>query len=135
MKKKKRIDKENRLFNKKLGGGAILDLGCYPVSFSVLIASLISKINYDKIKVLDKLKETSHLEIDTNSQAKLEFENGFVSMVKASFSKNLGTETKINGVDGTIKIKDSWKAEPSTIILEGKIDQIISIENNNSGSQ
>jgi predicted dehydrogenase len=130
--KKKRIDKETRLFNKKLGGGAILDLGCYPVSFSVLIASLISKINYDKIKVIDKLRETSHLDIDTNSQAKLEFENGFVSVVKASFSKNLGTETIINGVDGTIKIKDTWRAEPSTIILEGKIDQIINVENNNN---
>ena len=37
--KNKRIDKNHRLFNKKLGGGAILDLGCYPSSMSILIAS------------------------------------------------------------------------------------------------
>ena len=131
-KKIKRIDKDNRLFNKKLGGGAILDLGCYPVSFSVLIASLVSKINYNKIKVLEKYKETSSLDVDIHSQAKLEFENGFVSVVKASFSKSLGTETTINGIDGTIKIKNSWKAEPSSIILEGKTNKIIKIENNNN---
>ncbi len=32
------FDPEHRLFQRALGGGAILDLGCYPVSFSRLIA-------------------------------------------------------------------------------------------------
>jgi predicted dehydrogenase len=32
------FDPEHRLFKKSLGGGAILDLGCYPVSFSRLMA-------------------------------------------------------------------------------------------------
>ena len=126
-KKKKTIDKENRLFNKKLGGGAILDLGCY-----LLIASLVSKVNYDKIRVLEKLKEISSLDVDIHSQAKLEFENGFVSVVKASFSKNLGTETTINGSDGTIKIKNSWGIEPSIIVLEGKTNKTIKIEMGNN---
>jgi len=31
--KVKKIDPNSRLFNKQLGGGAILDLGCYPLSF------------------------------------------------------------------------------------------------------
>ena len=31
--KLKKIRKDSRLFSKKLGGGSILDLGCYPVSF------------------------------------------------------------------------------------------------------
>jgi len=33
------FDAEHRMFKKDLGGGAILDLGCYPVSFARLIAS------------------------------------------------------------------------------------------------
>ena len=40
---KKKIDPHNRLFNKKLGGGCILDLGCYPSSFSLLVNSLINQ--------------------------------------------------------------------------------------------
>ena len=31
--KVRKIKKESRLFNKEVGGGAILDLGCYPLSF------------------------------------------------------------------------------------------------------
>ena len=57
---KKKLNKESRLYNKNLGGGAILDLGCYPVSFSTLIASLISKIDYSKVRVLNKKKTIAH---------------------------------------------------------------------------
>jgi predicted dehydrogenase len=32
------FDPENRMFKRELGGGGILDLGCYPVTFSRLIA-------------------------------------------------------------------------------------------------
>ncbi|HET7535510.1 MAG TPA: Gfo/Idh/MocA family oxidoreductase [Candidatus Didemnitutus sp.] len=32
------FDPEHRIFKRELGGGAILDLGCYPISFSRLIA-------------------------------------------------------------------------------------------------
>ena len=52
--KKKKIDKKNRLFNKELGGGAILDLGCYPLSLSVIIAKLIGNFSYENIKILKK---------------------------------------------------------------------------------
>ena len=56
IKLKKKLNKNNRLYNKELGGGAILDLGCYPVSMSILIASLIPKFDFNKIKVLNKKK-------------------------------------------------------------------------------
>ena len=58
--KKKKIDLNNRLFNKNLGGGCILDLGCYPVSFSVLVASLIEGINYKKFKLKNIKRENGY---------------------------------------------------------------------------
>ena len=127
-KKKKKININNRLHSKKLGGGAILDLGCYPVSLSILIASMVSKINYDKINVLNKIKEIGSTEVDINSYAKLEFENGFMSEINASFSKEIGKETVIRGTDGVMRIMNPWQVEPSTIILEGKINKKIKVE-------
>ena len=39
----RKLDPQSRLFDPKLGGGAILDVGCYPVSFSSLIANIKKK--------------------------------------------------------------------------------------------
>ena len=129
--KKKKIDKKNRLYNKELGGGAILDLGCYPVSFSILIASIISKIDYDKFKIIKKMRDNGSLDVDINSNLNLEFENGFISEVNASFSKNLGTETVIKGSTGVMRILNPWQADPPTIILEGSINKEINLKYNN----
>ena len=54
----KRIKKDSRLFNKDFGGGAILDVGCYPISFF----NLFCKKN-DQLKLI-KSKGTfsSHLQ-------------------------------------------------------------------------
>ena len=38
----KKVIPEHRLFNKDLAGGAILDVGLYPVSFSRMIAGVKS---------------------------------------------------------------------------------------------
>ena len=121
--KKKKLDKENRIYNKKLGGGAILDLGCYPVSLSTLIASIFSKVNYDKIKILKKSKEIDITDVDIDSYAKLKFEKNFISEVRASFSRDLGNTTIVTGTKGKIIIKNTWHANPAIIILDGKTNQ------------
>ena len=56
----KKIDPNNRLFNKKLGGGCILDLGCYTTSFSLLIASLVKNINHKNFE-LKNVKKKKYL--------------------------------------------------------------------------
>ena len=131
-KKKKKINKDSRLFNKDLGGGAILDLGCYPVSFSFLIATIVSDINYDNIQILDKNIDIGSTGVDIDARANLLFDNGFRSLVNTSFSKDLGSETIIKGADGIIKIQDSWRSEPSIINLEGKIKEEIKVKCDNN---
>ena len=130
--KKKKINNNKKIYNKKLGGGAILDLGCYPVSLSMLVASTISKIDCEKISVVNKIKEIGSSEVDINSHARIEFENGFVSDVNASFSKEIGKETVIIGSEGLLKIVNPWQIDPPTIILEGKINKKIEVECDNN---
>ena len=78
------------MYNKELGGGAILDLGGYPVSMSILIASLISRFDFNKIKVLNKKKDIGTTGVDMNSFAELDFGNNFISTIGTSFTKDLG---------------------------------------------
>tara|TARA_B110000459_G_C16363422_1_gene382013 strand:- start:153 stop:731 length:579 start_codon:yes stop_codon:yes gene_type:complete len=117
-KKRKKLNIKNRLYNKEMGGGAILDLGCYPISFSTLIASLNSKINYDNIVIFNKQKEIGSTGVDLDSYVGLKFENNFTSKIGVSFTKNLGKQTKIIGTKGELVIHDTWTSENSEIVIK-----------------
>jgi len=130
--KTKKIEVQNRKYNKKLGGGVILDLGCYPVSFSTLIASLASKIDYDKVQLINKKKELGVTGVDIDACADLIFENGFKSKVYASFSKDLGKSTKIIGSEGQLTIENTWHAEPSLINIISKENKKIHVKCNDN---
>ena len=127
-KKKKKIKEKNRLFNKELGGGAILDLGCYPVSLSLLIASLNKNINLDKSELINIKKEIGTTGVDLDSYAELNFENKFKSLIGASVTKNLGKETHIIGDCGSLTIRDSWHGSPSIIKVIDKEEKEITIK-------
>ncbi len=113
-KSKKKPDEKKRIFNKKLGGGAIMDLGCYTTSFSSLIAALKSK--FDKFEVKSKTKEICSTGVDIDSYCEIHFDNNFVAKVGASFSKNIGRRTKIFGDKGYIIIDDTWFGSSEVII-------------------
>ena len=129
---KKKPNRNNRLYNKELGGGAILDLGCYPVSFSILIASLISKFDFIKTKVLNKKKEIGPTGVDMNSFAELDFGNNFRSTVGASFTQDLGKKTKIIGSKGELIIEATWHGNPSLINISGENKEKIEIKCHNN---
>jgi predicted dehydrogenase len=130
---KKKPNRNNRLYNKELGGGAILDLGCYPVSFSILIASLISKFDFIKTKVLNKKKEIGPTGVDMNSFAELDFENNFRSTIGVSFTQNLGNKTKIIGTKGELILEDTWSpTNVSSIQINGENKKVIEIKCHNN---
>ncbi len=106
--KKKKIDPSNRLFNKKLGGGCILDLGCYTTSFSLLIASLIKHINCQNFQLRNVKKKIGTTGVDISAEGELIFEGGFVSKIKASFENDIGKKSVIYGDKGSLIIKDTW---------------------------
>ena len=118
--KKLKIDKENRLFKKELGGGSILDLGCYPSSLSILIASLKSEDLVKDAKLYDIKKIIGPTSVDIEAYAKILFKNEFISYIGSSFKTNLGKKTLINGSKGEILIPDSWHCENPKIIVNKK---------------
>ena len=127
--KKKKIDPNNRLFSKKLGGGCILDLGCYPSSFSLLISSLASNKDNLEIKLSNIFREMGETNVDVDCYAKIIFGDNFFSEISASFKKDLGRKTEIYGEKGSIVINDSWFGSKSIIKKDYKGEQIININN------
>ena len=127
--KKKKIDPNSRLFSKKLGGGCILDLGCYPSSFSLLISSLASHKDNLEIKLSNIFREMGETNVDVDCYAKIIFGDNFFSEIYASFKKDLGRKTEIYGEKGSILINDSWFGSKSIIKKDYKGEQIININN------
>ncbi len=124
--KNKKINENDRKFNKALGGGCILDLGCYTTSLTILISSLIKKIDYKnfQLKVLEK--EMSKTGVEIHTRAEIIFENGFTSRVNTSFKEDLGNNTIIRGKSGEIHIKNTFLGiEEIKIILKNKSFKIV----------
>ena len=92
-----------------MGGGCIFDLGCYPSSFSLLIASLLDNHNINNFKLINIQNEIGETNVDIDSYAEILFENGFKSKIRSSFKKNLGSKSIIMGDRGSLIINDTWK--------------------------
>ena len=121
--KKKKINPKSRLFDKDLGGGCILDLGCYPSSFSLLIGSLKNKLSSNSFEVSNILTEKGETGVDINSSAEILFQDGFKSKVYASFKDDLGNKSIIYGERGTILLNDSWLGGDIIISSKDKPEQ------------
>ena len=99
---------EHRLFNKDLAGGAILDVGLYPVSFSRIIAGANSGkkfLNPKNISGTAKIGETG---VDELSSAFMEFDNGVTAEAHTAIMKNMDNNAIIDGSDGKIIVDDPW---------------------------
>ena len=134
--KEKKIDKNSRQFNNKLGGGCILDLGCYPTSLSLLISSLVENINYKNFKITDIVREIGPMGVDVNAEAKILFDNGFTSKVKASFKKDLGNSTIIKGEKGNMIIDNTFMGiREIRIVLKNRTYEIKNLLDENIFTQ
>ena len=109
--KKKKIKKDSRFFNKDLGGGAILDVGCYPISFF----NLFCKKN-EKLKLIKSKGTFSSTGVDNESSAEILIGENIKANCKVSFNDDLDNSCKIYGKKGTINIPAPWLPAQKTYI-------------------
>jgi predicted dehydrogenase len=103
--------KEPRQFNKSLGGGSILDLGCYLTSLSLIVAKIKSNNDVDALKSEKTRIDYDSKKVDVESQTDLIFGNGFKSRIQTSFQRDLGQRTTIVGSKGKMIIANTWSCE------------------------
>ena len=108
--KVKKIKKESRLFNKEVGGGAILDLGCYPLSFF----NLFDKKN--DIKVIRSNFELCETDVDIDGEISLKIDNKIDVIGKVSLRENLENKCRIHCENAIITIPSPWLPTNKTFI-------------------
>ncbi len=106
------FDPESRIFSNQLGGGALLDVGIYPITFM----DLIMGIKDAEVSSTSKLCETGVDIQDTVSMTKGSVKAELYFGVNRA-GENLGI---INGTNGTIKVKDFWATQYAEVIQDNQ---------------
>ena len=98
-----RVKPESRLFNKKLGGGVILDVGCYPLS----LLNFLYK-NNNQYKFLNAYGSFTETNVEDYAEAEIEIDNKVKCQIKVSFKENYKNKTIIEGKKGKLIINEPW---------------------------
>ncbi|MHA7057149.1 Gfo/Idh/MocA family protein [Aquimarina sp. M1] len=99
---------ENRLFNKKLGGGSLLDVGIYPLFAALTLLGYPNKIEANA--------SFSNNGIDENCSISLIYEENVKASLYCSITQKTNTEAIIELEEGTISINSRFH-EPSSITI------------------
>lgn len=102
---------EWRLLNPKLGGGALLDAGIYPVSF----AAMIFGANPEKIMSTVEIGETG---VDERFSMLLKYQNGKTASLNGAIRLSLTNEATIHGTKGFIRIPSFMNAKEAHLHLD-----------------
>ncbi len=96
------FDPEWRIFNKKLGGGSLLDVGVYPI--------LLSNFVFGKPKTRDILAAATFTEtgVDKDCAMIFKFDGGKLSILNSTISSNVPMIAQIFGKKGTITLHPRW---------------------------
>ncbi len=96
------FDPHSRLYDPRLGGGAILDVGCYATSIVRLIAGWIHNREFlDPLEVIGSGVPTES-GVDRITTAILRFEGGLLAQLACSLSARLDNDLVLFGSEGRI---------------------------------
>ncbi|OOM74196.1 glucose--fructose oxidoreductase precursor [Clostridium puniceum] len=106
-----------RLFNKDLGGGALLDVGIYTISYSSFIFG-----NHPK-----NIKSTLYIGktgVDECVSINLEYENGKQSQLYGAINLDTVRDANIIGTKGRIRVPKFSNADNAYILINDKEEKI-----------
>ncbi len=119
------LDLKGRLFNPRLGGGGILDVGCYPLSMARLLAGaalgrpFAEPLEVAGVGVLGKKSR-----VDEWAAATLKFPGGILAELSCGIRLPRRTMVEVQGSLGTLTVSSPWfgrwKGSTNHILLQKK---------------
>jgi predicted dehydrogenase len=92
---KAEFDTEARLFNKNLGGGALLDIGIYPVYLALKLLGLPQNI-----KATAQFSKTG---VDVSNTIQFQYSSGAVAHLSSSFARTTPSKAKVYFEKATVE--------------------------------
>jgi predicted dehydrogenase len=114
--KVKKTNPYSRIFNKDLGGGSILDVGCYTTSFCLMIAKIIFEQKVLNIKVENIKGNIGVTGVDESAEASLIFDTNIKMSIKTSLREELENNCTIYGSKGKIIIPSPWVPDKKSVL-------------------
>ncbi|MEM8783026.1 MAG: aldo/keto reductase [Planctomycetota bacterium] len=102
------VDLGSRLFDPKLAGGAILDVGCYCVQHARFVAGALQGRSFADPVAVRGAGHLGQTGVDEWASAVLKFDGGFVAEVATAVRANLLNQTRIDGSEGHLVLEDPW---------------------------
>ena len=105
---KAEISTDHRLRNPLLGGGAILDVGCYPLSMSKLIAGHLQGLPFAEPKSITAAGRLDETGVDLQSDAHLVFSDHIEAKISCAIDEQLPNKLAISSGDISITVAEPW---------------------------
>ena len=111
-----RVNPAGRLFDPALGGGALLDVGIYPLSLAYMI--------FGKPTRLASMADIGSTGIDEQSAFILGYDGGQMAICSTAVRTNTPHEATIMGSEGMIKIHAPWWISSQISVNRGGDEQV-----------
>ena len=103
-----KFDPSHRLFSPELGGGAVWDVGGYPLSMANLIAAAVNRNTLLSPTKLDAVGILAENGVDLQSSAIAVYPNEIIARMTAGCDINQDNTLRIYGTRGRITVFDPW---------------------------
>ncbi len=107
-----------RTFNKKLGGGSLLDIGIYPVFFALELAGKPEEILASTIIGQDGVDESCSMVFSYPSR-------GLMANLASSFLVDTPTEAIVCGTNGYAKLNTRWHTPTNLTLMINNTEELI----------
>ena len=103
-----KYDPRGRLFDPRLGGGCLLDIGVYPISLACMVLGRAMEVI--------GLADVGHTGVDEQVAIALKYHNAAVASLVASVRVATPNEATIVGAKGRVRLHSCWwKGGPMTL--------------------
>jgi predicted dehydrogenase len=113
-----------RLFAPELGGGALLDLGAYPVSFASMVLGTPSRI----VSMIDP----AFTGVDGQTSMLFGYDSGAQAVLTCTLRAKSPTRAAIVGTDARIEVESDFYAPATVTLIPGKGDPVF-VESRHEG--